>query len=283
VETVSAALAHMTKLLHDSDSPEIDAQLLLAHVLGKTRTWLYTWPDYELTELEQLRFQELCTQRAQGHPVAYLIGKREFWTFELQVNPAVLIPRPETELLVELALQLVTTADAKVADLGTGSGAIALALAHERPRWQVVATDLYPQALALARINTRQLNLTNLTLLAGSWCEPLADSDYHLIVSNPPYIDKDDPHMTQGDLRFEPHTALVAANKGLADIQRIAQQARDKLRSGGYLLLEHGWHQGLAVRNILDELGYIHVQTCQDYGGRDRVTLGCKVETAQDE
>ncbi len=278
---MSAALAHATSQLHDSDSAELDAQLLLAHVLGKSRTWLYTWSDYALTDREQLQFQALCAQRAQGHPVAYLIGKREFWKFELQVSPEVLIPRPETELLVELALQLVATTDAKVADLGTGSGAIALALAHERPRWQVVATDLYLQALALAEINVRQLKLTNLTLLAGNWCEPLRYSDYNLIASNPPYIDKDDPHMAQGDLRFEPHTALVAANNGLADIQMIAQQAWDKLLPGGYLLLEHGWQQGLAVRNTLGELGYTRVQTCQDYAGRDRVTLGCKVETAR--
>ena len=278
---MGAALAHATELLHPRESAALDAQLLLAHVLRKTRTWLYTWPDYELTAEEQARFVELCRQCAQGQPVAYLLGKREFWKFELQVSPAVLIPRPETELLVELALQLVNAPEAKVADLGTGSGAIASALAYERPRWRIVATELHPQALALAQINTDQLQLTNLTLLPGSWCEPLPDSDYNLIVSNPPYIDKDDPHMQQGDLRFEPRTALVSADNGLADIQLIAQQARDKLVPGGYLLLEHGWQQGIAVRNILNELGYTLVKTCQDYGGRDRVTMGRKVETAR--
>jgi release factor glutamine methyltransferase len=280
VKTVSAALAHATEeLKHSSDSAELDAQLLLAHVLAKSRTWLYTWPDHQLTENEQTQFLQLCARRAQGEPVAYLLGKREFWKFELQVSPAVLIPRPETELLVELALQLLNTEQAHVADLGTGSGAIALALAYERAHWQVFATDLHQQALAIAKLNAQQLKLANLTFLVGNWCEPLPNGDYNLIVSNPPYIDADDPHMQQGDLRFEPRTALVAADHGLSDIQQIAQQAREKLMPGGHLLLEHGWQQGAAVRNILHELGYTHVQTMRDHGDRDRVTLGCKTET----
>ncbi len=279
--TVASALSYAKSLLHASDSAELDAQMLLAHALGKTRTWLYTWPDNEIDSGQQLRFEELCLSRAQGQPVAYLVGKREFWKLELQVSPAVLIPRPETELLVELALQLLPVEKMNVADLGTGSGAIALALAYERSGWNVVATELHPQALAIAEGNARRLKLANFTLLEGSWCEPLNNDAYSLIVSNPPYIDRDDPHMKQGDLRFEPHTALVAAKNGLADIEAIAQQAVVKLLPGGYLLLEHGWQQGAAVRNILERLDYIAVQTCQDYGGRDRVTLGRKMEASR--
>lgn len=277
--TVAAALAEATLLLRASDSAELDAQLLLAHVLGKTRTWLYTWPEHELDAGQQHKFRDIVALRAQGQPVAYLVGKREFWKLELQVSSAVLIPRPETELLVELALQLLPVEQATVADLGTGSGAIALALADERRSWKVVATELYPQALAVAQSNLRRLQLANLTLLAGSWCEPLHDDAYDLIVSNPPYIDADDPHVQQGDLRFEPRTALVAANEGLADIDAIARQAQAKLLPAGYLLLEHGWRQGPAVRNILERLGYTGIRTCQDFGGRDRATLGQKMES----
>jgi release factor glutamine methyltransferase len=229
----------------------------------------------------QLKFEELCLLRAHGQPIAYLVGTREFWKLELQVSPAVLIPRPETELLVELALQMLPAQKANVADLGTGSGAIALALASERTNWDVVATELHAPALAVAQGNARRLKLANLILLEGCWCEPLHDATYSLIVSNPPYIDSDDPHMQQGDLRFEPRTSLVAANHGLADIEIIAQQASVKLIPGGYLLLEHGLQQGAAVRNILEQLGYTGVKTCQDYGGRDRVTLGRKMETSR--
>lgn len=279
--TVASALSYAKSLLHASDSAELDTQVLLAHVLGKTRTWLYAWPDHELDAEQQSRFEDICLLRAQGQPVAYLTGKREFWKLELQVSPAVLIPRPETELLVELALQLLPAEKANVADLGTGSGAIALALACERNGWNVVATELHSQALAVAQGNAQQLNLTNLVLLSGNWCEPLRDNTYHLMVSNPPYVDADDPHMQQGDVRFEPRTALVAANHGLADIEVIAQQARAKLLPGGYLLLEHGWQQGAAVRNILEQLGYTGVETCRDYGGRDRVTLGRTMETSR--
>ncbi len=274
--TVSAALAHATKLFSASDSAELDAQLLLAHVLGKTRTWLYTWPDYELTAPEHDQFQTLCKQRAKGQPVAYLLGRREFWTFDLFVTPAVLIPRPETELLVELALQTITKPTAKVVDLGTGSGAVALALAKERPGWQVIATEFHSDAMAVAARNAQHFNLPNLNLLSGNWCEPLPDSDYDLFVSNPPYIDAEDQHIQQGDLRFEPMTALISADAGLADIKLIAQQAHHKLASGGHLMLEHGWQQGNAVKNILRELGYTHVETCVDHGGRDRVTIGRK-------
>lgn len=271
-QTLRTALTQATARLDQADSALFDAQLLLAHVLGKPRSWLYAWPDHVLAASELEHFHALIERRAGGEPVAYLTGKREFWTFELQVNPAVLIPRPETELLVELALQLGKEQPGPVADLGTGSGAIALALALERPDWQIHATEVSEAALQVAVANVRQSGLANVQLHAGSWCAPLPADGYRLIVSNPPYIDANDPHLAA--LASEPRTALVAAEQGLADLRTIAGEARSKLAIGGWLLLEHGWQQGAAVRELLTAAGYGLVATRQDHGGRDRVTLG---------
>jgi release factor glutamine methyltransferase len=267
-----AALADATARLGQSDTAALDAQLLLAHILGKTRTWLYTWPAHELDTAQTNAFAALLLRAEQGEPVAYLTGKRAFWTLTLDVTPAVLIPRPETELLVELALELGKPMPGPVADLGTGSGAIALALASERSDWQLHATDLSIAALQVAQANATRLGYTNVQFLHGSWCEPLPAGRYSLIVSNPPYIADDDPHLPA--LAFEPQSALVADDKGLADLRSIATQARPKLQSGGWLLLEHGWQQGDAVRGLLQSLGYAEVATRQDGGSRDRVTLG---------
>lgn len=274
MQTVQSALAQAAERFVSSDSAVLDAQLLLAHVLDKNRTWLIAWPEHELTRDQQRAFNALCTRRAQGEPVAYLLGRRAFWTFELEVCSAVLIPRPETELVVELALRLGADSSGKVADLGTGSGAIALALAHERPDWQVYATELSVEAQSVAAANFRKSGLENLHLLSGSWCAPLPGRDYVLIASNPPYIDKADPHLQQGDLRFEPRGALVAADQGLADLRRIAVQAKQYLVAGGWLVLEHGWKQGNAVRRLLVGLGYTEVSTHQDHGDNERVTVG---------
>ena len=273
--TLREALQQAIAQLQHSDSPDIDAQLLLAHVLGKSRTWLYTWPAHPLSEAQQHQFTELVKRRAGGEPVAYLTGKRAFWTSTLQVGPAVLIPRPETELLVELAIARGRALDGPVVDLGTGSGAIALALAGERPDWQVHATELSEAAFAVAASNVGASQSSNVSLFAGSWFEPLpAAIRYSMVVSNPPYIDAADPHLAQGDLRFEPRSALVAADAGMADLVLIAEQARGRLRQAGWLLLEHGWQQGGAVRTLLERLGYDEVETCHDVGGRERVTLG---------
>lgn len=261
-----------------SDSAMLDAQLMLAHVLGKERSYLYTWPERKLTREQHRNFAALCERRAKGEPVAYLLGKRGFWKAELEVSPAVLIPRPETELLVELALRLGADLEGKVADLGTGSGAIAIALAGERPDWQVYATELSADAQNVAAANFRNAGLPNLHLLAGSWCNPLPAHDFVLIASNPPYIDESDPHLKQGDVRFEPRSALVAADDGMADLCRIAEQSRDYLVDGGWLLLEHGWQQGSAVRRLLESLGYTEVKTHFDHGNRERVTVGRKGE-----
>lgn len=271
--SIKAAL-HLAAGQFSSDSAMLDAQLLLAHVLNKRRTWLYTWPEQVLS-LEQLQaFNELSNRRLQGEPVAYLTGHRQFWSMDLAVGPGVLIPRPETELLVELALALGKDRVGPVADLGTGSGAIALALAAERPDWQLMATELSDAALALAASNLRNSGLPNVTLLQGSWCQPLPPQQFQLIISNPPYLAEDDPHLALGDVRFEPRSALVAADKGLADIEVIADSARKHLAEGGILLLEHGWQQGEAVRSILQAHGYANIATHQDHGARDRVTVG---------
>lgn len=274
--TVRNALAQAVERLQASDSAALDAQLLLAHVLDKNRSWLFAWPEQQLTREQQRAFSALCARRAQGEPVAYLLGRRAFWTFEVEVSSAVLIPRPETELLVELALQLGKGLEGNVADLGTGSGAIALALAGERPDWQVHASELSAEAQSVAAANFRRAALPNLHLLAGSWCEPLPGHDYVLIVSNPPYIDAADPHLNEGDLRFEPRSALVADDGGLADLRNIAVQASSYLVPSGYLLLEHGWQQGTAVRRLLAGLGYTEVTTHHDHGNRERVTVGRK-------
>jgi release factor glutamine methyltransferase len=279
MSTLQQALATATARLQASDSAALDAQLLLAQVLGKDRSWLYAWPEQELTAEQEREYQALCARRERGEPVAYLLGRRAFRDFEVEVSPAVLIPRPETELLVELALQLGAGLTGKVADLGTGSGVVALALAAERPDWQVYGTELRADAQIVAAANFRKAGLRNLRLLAGYWCVPLPGRDFVLIVSNPPYIDAEDPHLHSGDVRFEPRSALVAGEEGLADLRHIAGQAREYLLDGGWLLLEHGWQQGRAVRKLLAALGYTEISTHRDQGDRERVTVGRKGET----
>jgi len=279
---VEQALAQAEQLTSVSDSSRLDAELLLMHVLDKSRTWLFTWPDTELSAEQQQAYQRLLEARLSGRPVAHLIGQREFWSLPLLVNDSTLIPRPDTELLVELSLQLLPVEQAaRVVDLGTGTGAIALALASECPAWQLLGIDAAEEAVALAEDNKAQLGLNNVEFLVGSWCEPLTEPDYtgpyDAIVSNPPYIDAADPHLNEGDVRFEPHSALVAANQGLADIELIADQAMAHLRSGGWLLLEHGYDQQDAVAGILTRAGYQCVACHQDLAGQPRATIGQKV------
>lgn len=260
--------------LTHTDSPLLDAQLLLAFVLGKSRAYLMTWPDRELSPAQERQYLELVQARQHGQPIAYLLGNKAFWDFELQISPAVLIPRPETELLVELTLQKIKTEQAQVADLGTGSGAIALALAKSKPDWQVIATDISAEALALARQNAERLGLSAVDFRQGAWCEALDETEkFDAIVANPPYIDVGDQHLQRGDVRFEPRSALVAAEQGLADLRQIVQQARDYLNPGALLLLEHGYQQAEAVQKLLQEYGYNKPETHQDLAGLDRVTL----------
>ncbi len=258
-----------------SDSPSVDAAVLLCHVLDKPRSYLLTWPEKTLSETQSRQFCSLITRRVTGEPVAYLVGEREFWSLPLKVSPSTLIPRPDTERLVEIALEKSQQTQGDILDLGTGTGAIALALASELPERHVVGIDLRPEAQALALENAQRLTITNVTFLQGSWFEPLKlGTKFALIVSNPPYIEENDPHLTQGDVRFEPLSALVAKDKGLADIKHIAENARHYLQQQGWLLFEHGYDQGAAVRALFESLGYHHVVTEKDYAGNDRVTLG---------
>lgn len=253
----------------------VDAEWLLVHALGRPRSWLYAHRDDLVAPADAERFRALLARRTAGEPVAYLTGRRGFWSFDLAVTPATLIPRPETELLVELALdRLPAGAPLAIADLGTGSGAIALALAHERPRARVVATDASTDALAVARGNAQALGLANVDFRAGDWCAPLAAERFDLIASNPPYLADDDPHLGEGDLRFEPATALSCGVDGLDAIRRIVADAPRHLVPGGWLLFEHGWTQGDAVRALLRDAGFVDVATHRDLEDRDRVTLG---------
>jgi release factor glutamine methyltransferase len=252
-----------------------DAALLLAHVLGRSRGWLYAHGDAPVPAPDLARFEQLVTRRASGEPVAYLLGTRGFWRFDLAVTPDTLIPRPETELLVELALaRIPAQSAAQVADLGTGSGAIALAIASERPQARVVAVDISGDALEVARGNAAALGLDNVEFRRGDWLSPLAGERFDLVVSNPPYIAEGDAHLAQGDLRFEPRGALASGADGLDAIRIIAAAAPAHLRDGGWLLVEHGWEQGAAVRALFEAAGLVDVATEPDLEQRDRVTLG---------
>ncbi len=261
--------------LSGGDSPRLDAEVLLCELLGCNRAGLVIRADDVLSSEIALRYAALIERRQLGEPVAYLTGRREFWSLELQVSPAVLIPRPDTELLVEWALErLLGVAAPRIADLGTGSGAIALALASERPDAAVVAVDQSADALGQAAHNARLLGLERVGFRLGDWLAPLAGESFDLIVSNPPYVAEQDPHLR--DLRFEPRRALTAGADGLADLRRIAAEAPAYLKPGAALLLEHGAEQGEAVRTLLRQCGYSAVETRPDLNGRERGTLGVR-------
>ncbi|TAM43761.1 MAG: peptide chain release factor N(5)-glutamine methyltransferase [Gammaproteobacteria bacterium] len=260
-------------LTPSSPSPRLDADVLLRHVTGCSPADLVARAERILTDDEARRLDALTTRRRAGEPVAYLTGEREFWSMTLKVTPAVLIPRPETELLVERALAHVP-ADARwtVADVGTGSGAIALAIARERPRCRVIASDRSPEALAVARANAHQLGIANVEFFEGEWLEPLGKLSPEMVVSNPPYVRADDPHLNEGDVRFEPKGALIGGADGLDAIRALAQQAFACLMPGGWLLLEHGYDQATAVAAILTEAGFCEIACHRDLAGHDRVT-----------
>lgn len=257
------------------DGARREAALLLRHALGVSDTWLIAHADDEVDPARAAAFHDLVARRAQGEPVAYLTGVRGFHALELHVTPDVLIPRPETELLVELALQRIPTgAPCAVADLGTGSGAIALAIAHARPTAGVIATDASDAALQVARGNARRLQLHNLVFRRGDWCAPLGGERFDVIVSNPPYIAAGDPHLREGDLRFEPAAALASGVDGLDAPRIIVRDAGANLHDGGWLLLEHGFDQGASVRDLLARHGYAGVFTARDLEGRERASAG---------
>jgi len=251
----------------------LEAELLLAHALGVNRAWFFAHADDTLDAAAADRFDALVDRRATGEPIAYITGARDFWSLTLEVTPATLIPRPESERLVELALERLPNGG-RVVDLGTGSGAIALAIAKERPDATVFAVDASADALAVAHRNAARLGLGRITFMQGDWLAPLAGERFDLIVSNPPYIEADDHHLGEGDLRFEPASALASGVDGLDDIRRIATSSRQHLVEGGWLLVEHGWNQGDAVRGVLEHAGFVSIFTEKDLEQRDRVTGG---------
>lgn len=275
-QTVSDALHTATMLLsRSSPSARLDAELLLEYVTGLSRTSFRAVPERELPANAGWSFQQLVKRRAQGEPVAYIRQQQEFWSLLLEVTPAVLIPRPETELVVERALTHVNKEDPlRVADLGTGSGAIALAIASERPRAAVVAIDASRDALELASRNIGRLQLTNVSLLHGSWLAPVTGQRFHLLASNPPYIAQDDPGLAPEVRRFEPAMALISGRTGFEALEAIIRDAPTHLQPGGWLVLEHGWKQAEGVRQRLVRRGFVHVRSHADLAGHERVTEG---------
>lgn len=278
--TIASCIRMANQLAKVSDSPRLDVEILLAHVLQKDRTFLFAWPETALTVEQEDNFIALFDRRLRGEPVAHIIGQREFWSLPLFVNNTTLIPRPDTELVVETVLNLFASdmhnQPRHVLDLGTGTGAIVLALAHEKKYWHCVGVDNQPEAVLLAQKNCQHLHIQNVKIRQSDWFSAIEETDFDVIVSNPPYIAADDPHLQQGDVRFEPMGALVADNQGLRDIENIVQQARHYMRPNGWLLIEHGYQQGQAVRQLFEQSGYVAITTLRDLNDNERVTMGKK-------
>ena len=259
----------------DSNSARIEVQCLLQAVLQVNRAYLLTHPEQLLSDAQQARFNALFERRLSGEPVAYLLGEREFYGLTFKVSPATLIPRPETELLVDLALQRISRqGTCRVLDLGTGSGAIALSIAYARPHAEVVAVDIAPAALEVAQMNVQQLKLGNVRLLQSDWFTALRGEHFDIIVSNPPYIAVGDAHLGQGDVRFEPRIALASGANGLQDIGHICVQAKIHLNDYGWLLFEHGYDQAAQVRELFQKSGFVNIFSAADLAGIERVTGG---------
>ena len=274
--SIQDALDNARELLAaHNDAPALEASVLLAHVLGISRTQLRTRPEQALRADQQQAFFDLIARRKAGEPVAYLIGHREFWSLDLLVNKHTLIPRPETELLVELALARIPVEDEfHVLDLGTGSGAIALAIASERPRCRITASDTSPRALAVARANAERLTIPNVSFREGSWLTPFSTERFDIIVANPPYVAEHDLHLEEGDLPAEPRSALVAGPTGLEMIGAIIDEANRHMRDEAWLLIEHGYNQADMVTTLLREAAFHQVQTWRDTAGIERVSGG---------
>lgn len=280
--TIANCLKQSSQLAELSDSPRLDIEIFLTHILQKDRTYLFTWPEKELTGEQAKTFDEFFARRLMGEPVAHIIGQREFWSLPLMVNNSTLIPRSDTELLVEATLGLFAEDDEnkirRLLDLGTGTGAIVLALANEKPSWQCVGMDKEIAAVELAEKNRVQLKLDNVKIQQSNWFAALeGETPFDIIVSNPPYIDPQDEHLTQGDVRFEPLSALIADNKGLADLELIIAQAPKFLAANGWLLVEHGYDQGEAVRHLFEANHFDNINTFRDFGRNERVTIGQQV------
>lgn len=275
-KTVAQWLAISADVLPESPSARLDLEVLLCWVIKKNKAWLYAYPEFTLTDQQQNQLTLFIKRRQQGEPIAYIVGQQEFWSLNLKVSCDTLIPRPDTETLVEAVLSLAgqaPQATTSLLDLGTGTGAIALALAMEHPEWDITAVDSQSGAVALAAENKKNLNLNNVHLIQSDWFNNV-NGTFDFIVSNPPYISADDEHLTQGDVRFEPQSALIARQSGLADLQHIIEQSKNYLMTSGWLLLEHGYQQGTAVQNMMLDNGFQGVQAFFDIQGHHRVTAG---------
>lgn len=272
--SVADCLKTSIELQKVSDSPRLDTEILLAHVLQKDRSWLFTWPEKQVPVEQHYLFLQLMSRRTMGEPIAYLVGNKGFWSLDLEVNEHTLIPRPETELLVELALRYLPDNAERMLDLGTGTGAIALALAKEKPELKVTAVDCVAEALALAERNAQRNQISNVEFIQSSWFANVPAQTFSVIVSNPPYIDAGDRHLLEGDVRYEPKSALFAENKGYADLEHIIEHAKNFLSPSGMLLLEHGYTQGEKVREMFINNRYTEIQTFRDLAERERVTVG---------
>ena len=272
--SIGTLLAQATGML-GTDAARLEAEILLAACLDKPRSHLYAWPEREVEPRQQERFAALISRRALGEPIAYLLGQREFWSLPLTVTPQTLIPRPETETLVALALDTMPEdTPLRIADLGTGTGAIALAIARERPHSEIIATDISPAALSVAKDNAARLGLDNVRFVCGSWCRALTVNAFDFILSNPPYVAESDPHLREGDLRFEPRKALAAGTEGLDELRHIIPGAHDRLRTDGWLIVEHGYDQGERVMQLMRTQGFREISDHADTAGLSRVTRG---------
>jgi len=276
-QRIKKALELAVIKLRNSDHARLDAEVLLAHVLEKPRSHLHAWPEAELSEQQELRFGDFVAQRAEGRPVAHLTGHREFWSLDLEITADTLIPRPETELLVEQALALLPAHEnLQVADLGTGSGAIAIALAQERKPWTLCALDRSFTCTRIAQRNARRLGVRNISFVNANWCDALADASLDAIVSNPPYVADQDPHLRQGDVRYEPVSALASGADGLDDIRKLVADAPRTLKANGWILLEHATDQPEIIRNLLNTKDFINITTLRDLAGLERVSYAQK-------
>lgn len=270
---MSQSVGNILKKVFATDA-RLDYEMILAYIMRVERSYLHAHPEYILSNDEYDQFQELLNRLLQGEPIAYITHQREFWSLDLRVTKDTLIPRPETELIVESVLALGDLNNAKLADLGTGSGAIALAIAHEKPDWTIHATDISKPALEVAKSNAERLNINNIHFKQGNWLAALPETLFDVIVSNPPYIAEGDLDLQQSVFDFEPKNALIAADNGLKDLADIIQQAVSHLKSGGYLILEHGFKQGEAVRRLFSKMGYSEIETKRDLSQLERVTIG---------
>lgn len=279
MQTIRELLSCSEDLATVSDTARLDVEILLSEAIKKDRTYLYTWPEKTISEDESKIFFQFLERRKNNEPIAYIIGKKEFWSLQLQCNTSTLIPRPETELLVELALNLLSdqsspeTSTKKILDLGTGTGAIALVIASEKPSWQVLAVDASSAAVQLAIENCRALGCKNVEITKSDWFNNVTERSFDCIISNPPYIEEGDKHLQQGDVRFEPHSALTSGSDGLQDIKQIIKDAPNYLSKGGLIMLEHGYNQAKDVAVLMSKQ-FSRIKTYQDLAGCDRVTIG---------